>query len=304
MSDATSGSAMLAGNPAGDGAAGQSGGTPPASTTGTTGQSGSATGDIDNKPDAGTPAAGGNWYDSIEDNDLKGYLQNKGWKDPTELANGYRNLEKLVGSEKVPLPKGAEDKDGWNRVYDALGRPKTADEYKLPVPEGQPDTFAKAASGKFHELGLSAQQAQGLAAWWNETSQGQMTQAQQQSAQKTEADLTAIKSEWGQAYTENLELGRRAAREFGLDGGKLTAIENAMGTGEMLKFMAKIGRGLTEHNFEGGKSTNSFGMTPEAAQSRIAALRQDQAWATKYISGDADAQSEMKRLMAVAYPEQ
>ena len=300
MSDANSGSAILAGNPAGDGAAGQAGATPPASTTGTTGQSGAASADM-GKPEA---HATGNWYDTIEDNDLKGYLQNKGWKDPTELANGYRNLEKLVGSEKVPLPKGAEDKEGWNRVYDALGRPKSAEEYKLPVPEGDPGTFAKAASGKFHELGISQQQAEGLANWWNETQKGQVTQMQQQSAQKTEAELSAVKNEWGQAYNENLELGRRAAREFGLDGQKLSAIENAMGTGEMLKFMAKIGRGLTEHNFEGGKSTSSFGMTPEAAQSRINALRQDQAWSTKYISGDADAQTEMKRLMSIAYPEQ
>jgi hypothetical protein len=305
MSDANSGSAILAGNPAGDGAAGQAG-TPPASsttsssTTGTTGQSGAASGDM-GKPEANLT---GNWYDNIEDTDLKGYVQNKGWKDPTELAHGYKNLEKLLGSEKIPMPKGAEDKEGWDRVYDAIGRPKTADEYKLPVPEGDPGTFAKAASGKFHELGLSAQQAQSLAAWYNETQQGQISQMQQQSAQKTEADLSAVKSEWGQAYNENLELGRRAAREFGLDGQKLTAIENAMGTGEMLKFMAKIGRGLTEHNFEGGKSTNSFGMTPEAAQSRISALRQDQAWSTKYISGDADAQAEMKRLMSVAYPDQ
>jgi hypothetical protein len=294
----------MAGNPAGDGAAGQAGTPPASSTTGTTGQSGSATGDIGKQPDAPAATGTGNWYDSIEDADLKGYLQNKGWKDPTELANGYRNLEKLVGSEKVPLPKGAEDKEGWNRVYDALGRPKTADEYKIQVPEGGSPEFAKAAAGKFHELGISAQQAQQLTEWYNAQAQAQMGQMQQGSAQKTEADLAAIKTEWGAAYNENLELGRRAAREFGLDQSKLAAIENGLGTGEMLKFMAKLGRGLTEHNFEGGKSTTSFGMTPEAAQSRIAALRQDQAWSSKYISGDADAQAEMKRLMAVAYPEQ
>lgn len=301
MSDATSGSAIIAGNPAGDGAAGQAGTPPASSTTGTTGQSGGATGDIGKQAD---PPSGGNWYDSIEDADLKGYLQNKGWKDPTELANGYRNLEKLVGSEKVPLPKDANDKEGWNRVYDALGRPKTADEYKIQVPEGGSPEFAKAAAGKFHELGISAQQAQQLTEWYNAQAQAQMGQMQQGSAQKTEADLAAIKTEWGAAYNENLELGRRAAREFGLDQSKLAAIENGLGTGEMLKFMAKLGRGLTEHNFEGGKSTSSFGMTPEAAASRIQALRQDQGWSTKYISGDADAQAEMKRLMAIAYPEQ
>jgi len=299
MSDASSGSAMLAGNPAGDNAAAPTGGNDAAS-TGTTGQSGNATGDIGKPTDQST----GNWYDQIEDNELKGYVQNKGWKDPVELANGYKNLEKLLGGEKLPMPKGAEDKEGWARVYDQLGRPKTAEEYKLPVPEGDPGTFAKAASGKFHELGISQQQAEGLANWWNETQTGMQTQQQQQSAQKVEADLTALKGEWGGAYEENVNYGQRAAREFGLDATKLTAIENALGTGEMLKFMARVGRGLSEDTFEsGGGQGNKFGMTPEAARDRIGALRNDTAWSTKYISGDADARNEMQKLMALAYPE-
>lgn len=300
MSDASNGSAMLAGNPAGQPAAGsQTGGDPAASTTGATGQSGAATGDIGKPTDQST----GNWWDKIEDSELKGYVQNKGWKDPTELATGYKNLEKLLGGEKLPLPKGAEDADGWNRVYDALGRPKSAEEYKLPVPEGDSGEFAKAAASKFHELGISAQQAEKLAAWYNEMGANAQQQLTQQSTQKIEADLGALKQEWGQAWDENINLGQRAAREFGLDQAKLTAIENAMGTKDMLQFMARIGRGLTEHSFEGGKSTQSFGMTPEAARQRIGELRSDTDWSTKYMSGNAEAQKELQRLMQIAYPE-
>lgn len=296
MSEAQSGSALMAGNPAGQPPADQNGGAAAASNGA---PDGAASGDIGKKPDTST----GNWYDSIEDSELKGYVQNKGWKDPVELATGYKNLEKLLGGEKIPMPKGADDAEGWNRVYDALGRPKSADEYKLPVPEGDSGEFAKAAAGKFHELGITAQQAEQLAAWYNEMGQSALQAQTQQSSQKVEQDLSALKGEWGTAWDENINLGQRAAREFGLDQAKLTAIENAMGTGEMLKFMARIGRGLTEHNFEGGKSTQSFGMTPEAARERIGALRNDQAWATKYMSGDVEAQAEMKRLMAIAFPE-
>ena len=279
MSDAT-GSALLAGNPAPAPAAAGDGGTP---------------------APAPAPAPAGTWYDAIEDGDLKGYVQNKGWKDPVELANGYRNLEKLLGGEKVPLPKGAEDKEGWSRVYDALGRPKSADEYGLQLPEGGNADFLKAAAGKFHELGLSKQQAAELANWYNEQAAGQMGASQQAQAAKVEQDMQALKSEWGQAWDENVELGRRAARQFGLDTEKLGAMENALGTGELLKFMARIGRGLTEHTFEGGRSTNSFGMTPDAAKQRIAALREDRDWSSKYLSGNADARAELQRLMEVAY---
>lgn len=284
---------MMAGNPAGSSAAAPNGGAPAASTPPAPPAGG----------EGGTPPASGNWYDSIEDGELKGYVQNKGWKDPVELATGYKNLEKLLGSEKLPMPKGAEDKEGWGRVYDALGRPKTADEYGLPVPEGDPGEFAKVASSKFHELGLSKQQAEGLANWWNETQQGQVQQVQQQSAAKMDAEIQALKGEWGQAWEENVNLGQRAAREFGLDQAKLGALEQALGTGEMLKFMSRIGRGLTEHTFESGKSTNSFGMTPEAAQQRISELKADRDWSSKYMAGGADQKAELQRLMSLAYPE-
>lgn len=288
MSDAQNGSAILAGNPAGVTAADpQSAGAPPASSA----------------PTGDTPAAG-NWYDNINDGDLKGYVQNKGWKDPSELAVGYRNLEKLLGGEKIPMPKGADDAEGWSRVYDQLGRPKSADDYKLSVPDGGSPEFAKAAAGKFHELGLSASQAQALTDWYNAQASEQMGAMQQQTSQKTEAELSALRAEWGQAWQENVNLGQRAAKEFGLDEAKLSAIENAMGTGEMLKFMSRIGRGLTEHTFEGGRSTSGFGMTPAAAQQRISELRGDREWSSKYLSGNADAKAELAKLMAVAYPDQ
>lgn len=297
MSDGTNGSAMLAGNPAGDAAAGNAGANAPSSNNTIT-----ATADLGGVNNQASNAAG-NWWDGFQDNDLKGYVQNKGWKDPADLAVGYKNLEKLLGAEKIPMPKGADDAEGWTRVYDALGRPKSADEYKLSVPEGDTGEFAKLAAGKFHELGLTAKQAEGLAAWYNEQGSGRMNEMQQQQAAKAEADMQSLKQEWGAAFDENVEFGRRAAREYGLNAEKLSALENSLGTSEMLKLMATIGRAQGESEFVTSSSGNTFGMTPSAAQQRITALRADKTWTAKYISGDADARSEMQRLMNLAYPE-
>lgn len=297
MSDGTNGSGMLSGNPAGDAAAGNGGAGSPTSNNQIT-----ATADLGgvNNP---APNASGNWWDGFQDNELKGYVQNKGWKDPADLAVGYKNLEKLLGAEKMPMPKGADDAEGWNRVYDALGRPKSADGYKLSVPEGDDGGFAKLAAGKFHELGLTSKQAEGLAAWYNEQGTGRMNEMQQQQAAKAEADMQSLKQEWGAAFDENVEYGRRAAREYGLNAEKLSALENSLGTSEMLKLMATIGRAQGESDFVTSSSGNTFGMTPSAAQQRINALRADKTWTAKYISGDADARSEMQRLMNLAYPE-
>lgn len=279
MSNA-SGSAMLAGNPASaDAAAGSTGGAPAAST-----------------PTPAPAANAGNWYDGISDADLRGYVQNKGWSDPVELATGYRNLEKLLGGEKVPLPKGTDDAEGWSRVYDALGRPKDASGYKLAVPEGADPAFAQAAASKFHELGLNDRQAAALAEWWNGQASS-VTQAQAQAqSQATERDISGLRQEWGQAFEENVEMGRRAAAQFGLDANKLTAMENALGTGELLKLMAQVGRGLGEDKFVGSDSRTSFGLTPAAAKQRIDQLTQDPDFRAKYLSGNADARAEMDRL--------
>ena len=250
------------------------------------------------------PATGSSWYDGLNiDADMRGYLENKGWKDPADLAHGYRNLEKLVGGDKVAVPKSAEDAEGWSRVYDALGRPKSAGDYKLPVPEGDPGDFAKAASEEFHKAGISQAQAEKLASWWNQTQTSMIQQQQQAIAQKAEADMTALRREWGAAWDENVEFGRRASREFGLDAKKMDAIESSLGTGEMMKFLVRVGRALGEDNFVSGQGKGQFGMTPEAAKQQITALQGDRAFAAKYLNKDADAVAQMTRLQQLAFPE-
>lgn len=288
MSEGAIGSAALAGNPAGEGAAGYSSGAAPAAPA--------------SEPSNGA-VGNASWYDSIDDADLKGYVQNKGWGSPKDLADGYRNLEKLLGGEKIPMPKGAEDAEGWSRVYDALGRPQEANAYKVPLLEGADPSVVGQVQAKFHELGLSEAQGNALAEWWTGTQQGAIQNFMAQSAQQSEADLNTLRSEWGGAYDENIEFGRRAAREYGMNAEKLGKIEQALGTGEMLKLFAQIGRAQGEAKFDGGGQNNPFGMTPEAAQQRISALRNDAGFNTKYMSGDADARAEMDRLFKLAYPE-
>ena len=296
MSDGATGSVANAGNPAGDGAAGGA--------NGGAGVPGAGSGQPDGGQGGGTPPAAASWLDTIEDVELKGYVQNKGWKDPRELADGYRNLEKLLGGEKLPMPKGDDDADGWNRVFDKLGRPQAADAYKIPTMGDGQEQFVKDVQGKFHELGLTEKQGNALAEWYHGVQKGMVDSSMAGSAQKAEADLSALKQEWGGAYDENIELGRRAAREYGMDEGKLTKIEQALGTGEMLKLFAQIGRSQGEASFnKGDGGGGSFGMTPAAAQARIAELKGDRAWTQKYVAGDAEARAEFARLHQLAFPE-
>lgn len=249
--------------------------------------------------------AGQSWYGAFPE-DVRGFVENKGWKDPSDAITGYINLEKFLGADKagrgLVLPKDDATPDEWGQVYDRLGRPKSADEYKLPVPEGDTGEFAKVAAGKFHELGLTAKQAESLANWYNEQSQAMATSRMNQAGVNAEQQMAQLQQEWGKEYDTNIEAGRRAARQFGVGEEMLVKMEDALGTGEMLKFFAKIGRGMGEDSFVSGEGSGKFGMSPEAARVRINQLKTDPEWTAKYLNGNADARAEMERLMRAGYP--
>jgi hypothetical protein len=257
----------------------------------------------------GNAAPGGQpgqpWYGGFPE-DVRGFVENKGWKDPSDAITGYINLEKFLGADKagrgLVLPKDDAAADEWGQVYDKVGRPKSADEYKLPVPDGDTGEFAKMAAGKFHELGLTSKQAEALANWYNEQSMAMASSQMNQAGINAEQQMEALKQEWGKEYDSNIEAGRRAARQFGVGEEMLTKMEDALGTGEMLKFFAKIGKGMGEDSFVSGDGAGKFGMSPEAARVRISQLKADPEWTAKYLNGNADARSEMERLMRAGYP--
>ena len=65
------------------------------------------------------------WYNSVFQRDEnKGLAELKAWNTADNMLDSHRNLEKLVGVDKLPLPKNEADKEGWDRVYTRLGRPR------------------------------------------------------------------------------------------------------------------------------------------------------------------------------------
>lgn len=259
-------------------------------------------------PDAAGQQSGGSqgqWFDSFPE-EIKGVAQLKGWQSPADAIQSYSNLEKLMGADKagrgVVMPKEDAAPEEWGKFYDRLGRPQSPDQYKLPVPDGDTGEFAKVAASKFHELGITAKQAESLAEWWNANSQ-QMQQGQLAAlAQNSEVEMQALQGEWGKEFDANIESARRATRQFGVEAQTLEKIEGAIGTKEMLKLFSSIGKGLGEDAYVDGGKSGGFGMSPEAARVRIGQLKSDPEWSSKYLSGNADAKAELERLMRSAYP--
>jgi hypothetical protein len=253
----------------------------------------------------GAEASNAPWYGTMPD-EVRGFVENKGWRNPEDAVSGYINLEKFLGADKagrgLVLPKD-DNPDEWNQIYDKLGRPKSPEEYNLNVPEGDTGEFAQMAAKTFHELGLTAKQAEALSGWYNEQSQTMMQSQQDAMLQQSESEIESLKQEWGPKFDEKVAAGQRAAREFGVGADILEKIESSVGARAMIDFFSQVGQLIGEDKFVNGESSGKFGMSPEAARSRISQLKNDTEWSSKYLNGNADARAELERLMKSAYPE-
>src|SRR6056300_2091733 len=130
------------------------------------------------QPTAQTPITN-SWKDSISEE----FRQDPNIAKFTEidaLAKSYINATRMIGQDKVAVPNNNSTDDQWNEVYDKLGRPESADKYKLevqsetaPLDEGAIKSFAENA----HKLGLNNRQAQGILEYYKESMEGSAHQA-------------------------------------------------------------------------------------------------------------------------------
>jgi hypothetical protein len=250
---------------------------------------------------AGTGAAAP-WFGADASPDIKGFVETKGWDVPTKAIESYQNLEKLLGADKagrgVIWPKDDTDTEGWAAIHAKLGVPAKAEDYKLPVPEGADDSFAKAIAPELHKLGITAKQAEGLANWMN-AHNAQSQQALDAEATTTiEAQKSELKAEWGGAYDQNMDVAKRAARSLGFDAATIDALEGSVGYKAVMGAMLKVGQKIGEDTFAGGGDPVGRNLSPDGARVRLDQLKKDQGFMAKVLSGDVVAKEQIDLLNA------
>lgn len=259
-------------------------------------------------PAPAAPVAAPDWLKGADET-LVGYVQNKGWTEPRQVLDGYRNLEKLLGADKAGnaliVPKSDADPKEWSAVYDRLGRPTGPDGYKIETPQGGDKDFQTAVVSKFHELGLTKTQGEALANWYNEQVGGATSQQESARAAQFQADDQAIKQEWGQAFNQNLAQAQAAARGLGLDSATIDKLSDAIGHKGTMQLLQKIGSRMGEDTFTSGDTAPGFGnaLTPGQAKAQIQSLMSDRDFTGRYLKGDSGAKAQMERLHKFAYPE-
>lgn len=265
-------------------------------------------------PAATTVPAAFDWAQQGLDADTATYVAGKGFKTPGDVVNSYRNAEKLIGAAPesvVKIPTGEFNQELFNsQVADKLGRPKEAAGYELTklVPTGGDTKFAEAAQGKFHELGLTARQAQNLTKWWNEQAGGMTKATTEAQALKNTQEISSLKAEWGQSFDSNAALVDKAAASFGMKPEQVEALKTAMGPKGAMTFLHSIGEkmGVSDTFVSGDSRESTFagGMTTDQAKAQIEEMKKDKGFMDRYVKNESEAKAKMTSLMARAYPGQ
>jgi hypothetical protein len=224
---------------------------------------------------AGNSEASPSWDTGLDD--YRETIDAKGWKSNADVMQSYVNLEKAVGSDKVPLPSEGSDLAEWEG-WSKLGTPNEAAAYELKAPDGY-EAYDQTLSDWFREAAfdskMPASMAQRMHDKYVERMMGNAEQAQTTAADQNEKWETELKQKYGTAYDERIAAAKRALREYG--GDEMVEIIGKAGLGShpvVVETFAKAGIALGHGpQLKDGDTPSSFGTTPEQAREQIAALR-------------------------------
>ena len=154
-------------------------------------------------PKTETPETNIDWKANLSD-EIKSDKSLENIKDIEGLAKSYVHAQKLVGSDKIPVPNKYATEDDWNAVYEKLGRPKDATGYKYELGEDANinQDALKSFSDQAHKLGLLPTQANGIVKFYNDMAAQQQQDLDTTSENARQESETSLKKEWGQAYKQ------------------------------------------------------------------------------------------------------
>jgi hypothetical protein len=195
-------------------------------------------------------------------------------------VESYLQLEKLLGHNKVPVPKDANDKEAWAQYSKAFGIPDNPDGYGLPDVQ-TPDelkglTFDKREfSAMAHAQKLTPSQAKGLWEVYTKDQMSAVIRAKEQYKETITQNINALRSEWGDAYDANIDLGQTVINKFSSDQETNDFITSTLAEHPNgIKFLASIGKQFAE-NKVGEFAVKRYAMSPEEAQAEIDKVRAD-----------------------------
>lgn len=225
------------------------------------------------------PAPAASWMDSLGD-DQKGYVENKGWKDPAEVLSSYQNLEKLRGVPEEQLlrwPDNPDDPEAMAPVYAKMGRPEAPDQYTNILGDGFDDGVFAAAAAQAFDVGVGDVQFQAMQKVMAEQAQALQEAQDTQSAEAFDA--------WKNGDQEGFNNAAKLMADMGVNEESLEGILSGDRT-QLYDFLAKVAKNSGESKIIHGETSEGegFAMSPSSAKSKIDELMNDKEFIKTYTS--------------------
>lgn len=240
---------------------------------GNAGNGGGGNGGNSNPPAQNTPPEGMEFLKGV-DEALLNEPSVKNIKDLNSLVKSFVHSQKMIGADKVVIPKEGATAEQWNEVFTKLGLP-SKDKYILSKPEKSflGDQFYAQAQELGHSLGILPHQMQGFIAKLEETS-GIAQKAMMDNQQKAIQDqITGLKNEWGEAFDAKIFNAKQVLNKFGSQEDKDFIANSGLGANpQFIKLMEKIGSSMKEAKIIEGKE--SYG-TPQDNKEKLDSIMRD-----------------------------
>jgi len=149
---------------------------------------------------------------------IQGLLEAKKWTTVEQVVDSYLELEQFKGKGEHLIIPEVEDAEGWDNVYEKLGRPPTSDKYEFTY-DGNVQ-ISEELTGQFkqyaHKLGLSQKQFGEVVNFQLEAVAAQTQAYEAQIAAQKEENIKALKDKWGIDYDAKVRDARITADKLGI----------------------------------------------------------------------------------------
>lgn len=229
----------------------------------------------DNAQPTETQTTTDTWANSLSE-EYRNHPSIQKFTDPNGLAKSYLSLESMMGQEKIPVPKGADDTNAWGMYRKAFNVPENADGYNIKI-EGVEDDKLGSLKELFHKHNISQEAAQDLT---NAHLDGvkDLFAHQDQLRQVAMENATAeLKKDWGLKYEENLKTARNFLEKMAGNEEDYKYFEGVIGNdAKFIKLLSKMGASISEGSLGGFEAqTGGFVKTPAEAKAELDAILND-----------------------------
>lgn len=240
------------------------------------------------------------------------------FKDPGTLAKSYVEAQKLIGAKRLALPGEKATDAEWDSFYNQIGRPETHDKYEDVVLKDEkgnvllkPDETSSAELKKFfHKMGLTGKQARMMQEYSLNYLHKNQSNASAEAQAASEAQLKALKEEWGDKFPMQVDVARSVIKKFAGDQApEVTKFLDDSGLGnnaQLVKLFAKIGESILEDRGNRGTGNTLPVNDQTKAAQEIAMLTTDPEFqkilGNASAPGHREAATRWANLFAAAYP--